>query len=72
VEEMKEAVVRSIPNYSNGSKGPDVTFYVDLYKDKDLFGMVDAKGHSRHYAEDIAENWENGILGDDNEYIQKS
>jgi len=69
---MKKGIVRPKPNYSNGSKGPDVTFSVDLYKDNNLFGVIDAKEHSRYYAEDIAENWENNILGEDNEHIKKS
>jgi|TARA_B100001094_G_C18118113_1_gene765232 hypothetical protein len=46
-------------------------YIVHLLKDGDAFGKVDVRDKSIHYAQDVAENWENGILREDNEYIKK-
>jgi len=54
-------------------------FVVHLFKEylceigmeKDLFGTIDIRDKSIHYANDIVENWANGILGEDNEFISK-
>lgn len=68
---MREAVIKSIPNYSEGSKGPDVVYMVELYIDNNHYGTMDVRDKSIHYANDVVENWENGILGENNEHIIK-
>ena len=67
---MRTALVKGIPNWQD-SKGPDMRYIVDLFKNDELFGTVDVSNHSRHYANDVAENWENGILKEDNVHITK-
>ncbi len=47
-------------------------FVVHLFKNYEPFGTVDVRDKSIHYANDVCENWENGILREDNEYITKS
>jgi len=47
-------------------------FVVHLWKNYEQFGTVNVRDKSIHYANDVCENWENGILGEDNEYINKS
>ena len=69
---MKTASIRSVPNWTDDSRGPDVFRMVDLYKDEQLFGTIDVTAHSRYYASDVVENWESGILREDNEHITKS
>jgi hypothetical protein len=46
-------------------------YIVHLLKNGNAFGKIDVRDKSIHYAQDVAENWENGILRDDNEYIKK-
>ena len=46
-------------------------FVVQLFKNYEQFGTVDVRDKSIHYANDVCENWENGILKEDNEYIVK-
>ena len=69
---MREAVIKTIPNYSDGSKGPDVVYMVELYINDNHHGTMDVRDKSIHYANDVVENWENGILGEDNEHIIKT
>jgi hypothetical protein len=45
--------------------------YVELYKDNQLFGTIDTSNHSTYYADDVAENWESGILKEENIHIAK-
>lgn len=68
---MKTATIRKQPNWSSDSKGPDVSTVVDLFIDNEKYGEIDVSTHSYRYAEDVAENWENGILREDNEHITK-
>ena len=42
-----------------------------LFKNKDKIGFIELPGKSKYYAEDVVENWQNGILGEDNEHIKK-
>lgn len=46
-------------------------FYVDLYKNGELFGTVDVRKHSIYYAQDVVFNWERGLLREDNEHIER-
>lgn len=69
--EMKDAVIRAVSR-SNKNKGTHVSMYVvDLFKDNVKMGVIELPGKSKYYAEDVVENWQNGILGEDNEHIKK-
>jgi len=50
----------------------DKGFVVHLFKNYEPFGTVNVRDKSIHYANDVCENWENGVLREDNEYINKS
>jgi|TARA_A200000159_G_scaffold68966_1_gene63932 hypothetical protein len=50
----------------------DNGFVVHLWRNYEQFGTVDVRDKSIHYANDVCENWENGILKEDNEYIIRS
>jgi len=50
----------------------DNGFVVHLWRNYEQFGTVDVRNKSIHYANDVCENWENGILKEDNEYIIRS
>ena len=68
---MRKAEIRREPNWSESS-GPDMYYFVDLYKDGEYFGKINVSDKSVYYRQDVVENWENGIIGEDNEYIRKS
>ena len=40
----------------------DTMYVVDLYEDGKLVQVRDLPGKSRHYAQDVAENWETGVI----------
>ena len=46
-------------------------FYVKLYKNGELFGIADVRKYSINYAQDVVFNWEQGILREENEHIQR-
>ena len=47
-------------------------YVVNLYvKGEPQFGQIQIQDKSIYYAEDVKENWENGILTPNNEYIVK-
>ena len=46
--------------------------YVHLYENGELFGTIDVRKHSIHYAQEVVFNWEAGLLQEDNKYIEKS
>ena len=46
-------------------------YIVHLLIDGNAFGQIDVRDKSIHYAQDVAENWENGILKENNEHIKK-
>ena len=50
----------------------DNGFVVELYENDILFGIVDVRNHSEYYANDVVENWQNGILSKDNKHIKRS
>lgn len=50
----------------------DNGYVVYLWKNYEQFGTVDVRDKSIHYANDVCENWESGILTEENEYITKS
>ena len=50
----------------------DNGFVVHLFRNYKPFGTIDVRDKSIHYANDVCENWETGILKEDNEYIIRS
>lgn len=68
---MRKAEITRQPNFST-TAGPDMYYFVDLYKDGDYIGSIDVSDKSSYYRQDVVENWENGILGENNEHIRKS
>ena len=47
-------------------------FVVQLFKNYEPFGTVDVRDKSIHYANEVCENWETGILKEDNTHILRS
>lgn len=45
---------------------------VHLWKNYKKFGTVEVQDKSIHYANNVCENWENGILTEDNTHIVRS
>lgn len=64
-------MIRRQMNPGDFRKGPDIFKFVDLYIDEKLYGTIDVSSKSSIYAEDVVENWENGILKNDNNFIKK-
>ena len=58
----RTAKIRKEPYGRNGSRGPDTTYVIDLFEDDPLLESRQVPGKSIYYAEDVAENWENGII----------
>jgi hypothetical protein len=50
----------------------DNGYVVHLWRNYKEFGTIDVRDKSIHYANDVCENWVQGILTEDNEYIRKS
>jgi hypothetical protein len=44
------------------SIGPDTTWRVDFYQDGKWVHSRDLPGKSKYYAEDVSENWDNGLI----------
>ena len=65
-EEMKVHKKAEITNHDGTG------YIVHLLKNGSTFGKVDVRNKSISYAQDVVENWENGILREDNEFIKKS
>ena len=47
-------------------------YMVQLSIDNKHFGTIDVRDKSIHYANDVVENWQNGILSKDNKHIKRS
>ena len=47
-------------------------YMVQLSIDNEYFGTIDVRDKSIHYANDVVENWQNGILTKDNKHIKRS
>lgn len=58
----RKSAIRKVPYNDDGSKGPDMTYVVDFYEDNTLVETRQLPNKSIHYANDVAENWENGII----------
>ena len=54
---MRKAEITREPNWSE-SKGPDMFYFVELYKDGDYIGKIDVSEKSIYYRQDVVENWE--------------
>lgn len=50
----------------------DNGYIVNLFKDDELFGYVELKNHSKYYADEVADNWLNGTLQENNEFIMRN
>ena len=59
--EGRRAQVRLVAT-DNAAAGGDSMYVVDLYENNKLIQTRPLPGHNRHYAEDVAENWETGII----------
>lgn len=59
---MRIAKIRKVKYISEGSSGPDTTYVVDMFEDELLLESRTLLNKSIHYANDVAENWENGII----------
>jgi len=62
---MRRSEIRKEQNLSSGSKGPDTMYVVDLYDNDVLVESRALPGKSIYYAEDVSENWDNGIIKHD-------
>lgn len=49
-------------NNDSGSGGPDSMFVVDLIENGSVVQTRPLPGKSQAYANDVAENWQNGII----------
>lgn len=49
-------------NNSSGSGGPDTMFVVDLIENGKVVESRKLPGKSKSYANDVAENWESGLI----------
>ena len=49
-------------NNSSGSGGPDTMFVVDLIENGKVVESRKLPGKSKYYAEDVAANWESGLI----------
>lgn len=62
-EEMsRKSVIRKTTYSSEDLRGPDTTYVVDLFENEKLVESREIPGKSIYYANDVAENWENGII----------
>lgn len=58
----RKSNIRKIKYSGNGSSGPDTIYVVDLYEDDVLVETRELPNKSIHYAHDVSENWDNGII----------
>ena len=61
----RSSIIRNVPavgSNQSGSAGPDTMYVVDLYLDNSLVETRNLPGKSIHYANDVSENWDNGII----------
>jgi hypothetical protein len=47
---------------TSGMRGPDTLLVVDLYEDGKFVERRQLPNKSMHYAEDVSENWNNGLI----------
>ena len=61
-EMSRKSVIRKTTYSSEDLRGPDTTYVVDLFENEKLVESREIPGKSIYYANDVAENWENGII----------
>jgi len=49
-------------NNNTGSSGPDTMYVVDLIENGKVVESRKLPGKSKSYANDVAENWESGLI----------
>lgn len=57
----RKANIRIVATDNVAASG-DTMYVVDLYENGKFVQSRDLPGKNRFYAEDVAENWENGII----------
>tara|TARA_S200002703_G_scaffold75362_2_gene64990 strand:+ start:740 stop:952 length:213 start_codon:yes stop_codon:yes gene_type:complete len=62
----RHSVVRKKPYIGNGVQGPDTMYVVELYKDDRLVEERELPGKSKHYANSLSENWDEGRIDYEN------
>jgi len=60
----RRSIIKKVAYINNQfpSRGPDTIWRVEFYQDGKFVQFRDLAGKSEHYAADVAENWENGII----------
>lgn len=61
----RSSIIKHVPAFGNnasGSAGPDMMYVVELYRGNKLVETRTLPGKSIHYARDVSENWDNGII----------
>ena len=60
----RNSVIRQVPvkGKIRESNGPDRMYVVDLWEDDVLIEQRKLPGKSVHYARDVSENWNNGLI----------
>ena len=53
----RKSVIRTVDDEERGQ-----IYMVDLYENGKLVQVRDLGGYSVHYAQDLAENWETGVI----------
>ena len=61
IKEGREGRVRLVAT-DNVAAGGDSMYVVDFYENGKLVQSRSLPGKSRYYAEDVAENWESGLI----------
>jgi hypothetical protein len=56
------SAVNTVYTYEEGNAEQITTHHVLMYEDRKLVENRPLPGKSIHYANDVAENWENGII----------
>ena len=58
----RKAVIRMAYKQAFDGENGEGTYAVDLYENDKLVQIREVPGKSRHYAEDLVENWESGMI----------
>lgn len=62
---VRTSSIRKVPNIGaneSGSSGPDSMYVVDLIENGTVVESRKLPGKSQSYANDVCENWENGLI----------
>jgi hypothetical protein len=60
----RHSIIKKVAYINNKfpSSGPDTSWRVEFYQDGKFVQYRDLPDKSRHYAEDVSENWDNGLI----------